>query len=224
MTDNMGNERGHCELSTKQKILNCAVNLFAQKGFTETSIRELADAVGLKGASIYNHFPSKNAILEYILEDYSKYSTNAFDENAARAKLSENPTVTGVIDCLILTFPSGKTDYYLKVLCVLLQEQHRSPLIHDYMSNEFFMGSEYAIKTIFRILKDLGAVRRDADPDPWVKTYSSLLYTFSSRMLLGIGDASPGFTGMGMTDIIRFQFSLMFSTCAVSDNFALSGV
>ena len=221
MTDNIGNERSHGEISTKQRILNCAVNLFARKGFTETSIRELADAVGLKGASIYNHFPSKNAILEYILKDYSKYNTNAFDENMARLKLSHNPAVNGVMDCLILAFPGDKTDYYLKILCVLLQEQHRNPLIHDFMSNEFIKGSESAINAIFRILKDLGTIRQDADPDPWVKTYSSLLYAFSSRVLLGIGDASPDFTGMGMADIIRFQLNLMFSAYAVSDNSAL---
>ena len=216
MTDNIGNDEGHGGIPTKQKILDCAVNLFAKKGFTETSIRELANAAGLKGASIYNHFPNKNAILEYILADYSKYSANVFDETAARTKLMENPTAAGVMDCLIVDFPAGRTDYYLKVLCVLLQEQHRNPFISNFMSSGFILGSEYAIKSIFRILTDLGAIRWGTDPDPWVKSYSSILYAFSSRMLLGIGDASPGFTGMGMADIIKFQFNLMFSVCAAN--------
>ena len=48
--------------STKQRILRSAIDLFAKKGYTETSIRELAAAVGVKEASIYNHFLSKNSI------------------------------------------------------------------------------------------------------------------------------------------------------------------
>ena len=52
------------KISTRQKILDCAIDLFATKGYTETTVRELAAAVGVKEASIYNHFSSKNSILE----------------------------------------------------------------------------------------------------------------------------------------------------------------
>jgi hypothetical protein len=34
-------------------------------------------------------------------------------------------------------------------------------------------------------------------------------------MLLGIGDASPDYTGMGLVDLIKFQFSLLLSTYTV---------
>ena len=203
------------EISTKQKIIICAVKLFARKGYTETTIRELADAAGLKGASIYNHFPSKNAILEYILEDYSAYNSSMFNEEAARAKLKENPTTDGIMDCLTLSFPEDMTDYYLKVLCVLLQEQYRNPLIHDFVSNEVILGGERVIKMVFKTLKDLKVIHQDADIDPWAKIHSSLLYTFSSRMHLGIGDTSPDFIGMGMMDLLRFQINLLLTTYTV---------
>jgi len=38
------------KVSTKGKILNSAVTLFAEKGFTETTIRELAGDIGLNSA------------------------------------------------------------------------------------------------------------------------------------------------------------------------------
>ena len=203
------------EISTKQKILISAVKLFARKGYTETTIRELADAAGLKGASIYNHFPSKNAILEYILEDYSTYNSSTFNEELARAKLRENPTADGVIDCLTLSFPEDLTDYYLKVLCVLLQEQYRNPLIHDFVSSQVILGGERVIKIIFQILKDLKIIRQDADLDPWAKIHSSLLYTFSSRMHLGIGDTSTEYSGMGLVELLRFEINLILTIYAV---------
>jgi len=65
------------KITTKQKILICATNLFSEQGYTETTIREIAAAVGLRDSSIYNHFPSKSSILEYILEDYTLHISSA---------------------------------------------------------------------------------------------------------------------------------------------------
>jgi AcrR family transcriptional regulator len=203
------------ELSTKQKILTGAVNLFAVKGYTETSIRELADAAGLKGGSIYNHFQSKNAILQYILDDYTALNSGIFDEEEIRAKLREDSTVDGIMKCFNLTFPKGKEEYYLKVLCVMLQEQHRNPVIHDFVSSQIILHSEYDVRVIFQVLKDLDVIRHDVDFDPWVKTISSLLYAFSSRMSLGIGDKSPGYSGMGLAEVIRFLIKQILETYGV---------
>ena len=58
-------------IPTKQKILICAVNLFASKGCIETSVRDIATTVGIKPASIYNHFASKEDILLLMLDDYA---------------------------------------------------------------------------------------------------------------------------------------------------------
>ncbi|OHD67892.1 MAG: hypothetical protein A2W19_06480 [Spirochaetes bacterium RBG_16_49_21] len=57
-------------ISTKEKILNAGIDLFSQKGFYETSIREIAHATGVKTSSLYNHFPGKEAILDAIFEYY----------------------------------------------------------------------------------------------------------------------------------------------------------
>ena len=216
MSADIESKSGQDELPTKQKILTCAVNLFAAKGFTETTVRELADAAGLRGASIYNHFPSKNAILEYLLNDYSMYNSGSFDKDEARAKLRKNSSVDGIMDCLTLYFPEDKTEYYLKVLYVLLQEQHRNPLVQDFVSNHIILQAEHKIRDIYQILKELNVIRQDMDIDPWAKIQSSLLYAFSSRMLLGIGDGSPSFTGMGMRDLLKYMIEQVLSTFAVS--------
>lgn len=48
---------------TPGRVLKVALNLFAERGYAATSIRDIAAAVGVKGASIYTHFPSKEHIL-----------------------------------------------------------------------------------------------------------------------------------------------------------------
>jgi AcrR family transcriptional regulator len=49
-------------LSSKEKILSTAIVLFAQKGYSGLSMRQLALAVDLSVAAIYHHFPDKKAL------------------------------------------------------------------------------------------------------------------------------------------------------------------
>ena len=64
--------------NTKQEILNAALELFSVQGYEATSISQLADAVGIRKASLYSHFENKQAILDALirstLEQYEKHS------------------------------------------------------------------------------------------------------------------------------------------------------
>jgi AcrR family transcriptional regulator len=52
--------------SKKGLILQKAATLFRQRGFAASSMRDLAETVGIEAASLYNHIRSKNEILEAI--------------------------------------------------------------------------------------------------------------------------------------------------------------
>lgn len=52
--------------SKKEIILQKAAAMFREKGFAATSMRDLAESVGIEAASLYNHIRSKNEILEAI--------------------------------------------------------------------------------------------------------------------------------------------------------------
>ena len=53
----------HKPEGTRGVILEVALKLFAERGYAGASIREIAEAVGMKSASLYAHFPSKEHIL-----------------------------------------------------------------------------------------------------------------------------------------------------------------
>jgi TetR/AcrR family transcriptional regulator, cholesterol catabolism regulator len=55
--------------SKKEFILKKAANMFMEKGFAATSMRDLAETVGIEAASLYNHIRSKNEMLETICFD-----------------------------------------------------------------------------------------------------------------------------------------------------------
>jgi TetR/AcrR family transcriptional regulator len=51
-------------LDTKARILAAAVNLFSERGFSAVSMREMARAVGISVAALYNHFDSKESLYQ----------------------------------------------------------------------------------------------------------------------------------------------------------------
>ncbi|MDD6816599.1 MAG: TetR/AcrR family transcriptional regulator [Firmicutes bacterium] len=67
----------------KQEILEAALELFSIQGFEATSVSQIADAVGIRKASLYSHFESKQAILDAlvknVLEQYAAHSIFAKD-------------------------------------------------------------------------------------------------------------------------------------------------
>lgn len=58
-------------MTTKERILTEALNLFSVKGYDPVSVRDIAAAVGIKEASLYNHFKNKQDIFDTIINEYS---------------------------------------------------------------------------------------------------------------------------------------------------------
>ncbi len=58
------------KLTKKQRqIMEQSINLFGEKGYAETSIRDIAESVNIKTASLYAHIKSKEEILIWICDD-----------------------------------------------------------------------------------------------------------------------------------------------------------
>ena len=58
--------------NTRDEILEAALDLFAVNGYEATSISQLADAVGIRKASLYSHFANKQDILDTVVETVLK--------------------------------------------------------------------------------------------------------------------------------------------------------
>lgn len=55
-------------LSPRDQILDVCARLFTNQGYAATSTRDIADAVGIRQASLYHHFAGKPGILEELLQ------------------------------------------------------------------------------------------------------------------------------------------------------------
>lgn len=60
--------RGH-GAETRREVQRVALELFTRRGFEATSLRQIADAVGINKASLYYHFSSKEDILRSLFDE-----------------------------------------------------------------------------------------------------------------------------------------------------------
>lgn len=75
---NAGNPESY--MSKKEDILKTALQLFAEKGFKDTSMSELSQATGAAEGTIFYHFKSKEDIFLAILENARKEITGEFEQ------------------------------------------------------------------------------------------------------------------------------------------------
>jgi len=58
--------------NTRQRIQDVALELFAEQGYEKTSLREIAEHLGVTKAALYYHFKTKEEILVSLFEDLTK--------------------------------------------------------------------------------------------------------------------------------------------------------
>jgi TetR/AcrR family transcriptional regulator, cholesterol catabolism regulator len=85
--DPVGNTR-------RAELLQIAAGLFADKGFKNTTVRDIADASGILSGSLYHHFDSKESMVDEILstfqaELFGKYDEILASDDDARTKLEK---------------------------------------------------------------------------------------------------------------------------------------
>ncbi len=73
---------------TRQDILDATASSLATVGYTATTVKSIADSIGMQDASIYYHFPSKDELVGQVLDIGTSLAVDAVDK--ALADLPDN--------------------------------------------------------------------------------------------------------------------------------------
>ena len=147
---------------TKERILETALELFAQNGYLGTSMNDIAQRLGFTKAALYKHYTSKQEILDSIVEQMNQM-------DYARAESYEMPETEpdGFAEAYLHTpvqkiraYSMAQFDHWTKepfssnFRKMLTLEQYRDPklarLYHDYLAT----GPTEYMAAIFRKLTD----------------------------------------------------------------------
>lgn len=101
---------------TKEVIFDAALRLFSANGFEEVNMREIAAECKIKAASIYNHFTSKQEILNAIYSYYTEYFFDNVAMEEEIKKVISSGTKEEIINMITFTFESRDVKKYHRMV------------------------------------------------------------------------------------------------------------
>lgn len=178
---------------TKKMILKKALELFSESGYDAVSVGEIARAVGIKAPSLYNHFPSKQAIFDAIVEETSKEFEKNTDEvaihvqNSARdvtafSKITEDDLVEKVHQIFNISLHDENIALFRKMMTI---EQFRSDELSKLYSERYVERIVAYHAGIFKSLIAAGELKKE---DPYTL---AMMYVAPIIMLIGVCDRQP---------------------------------
>lgn len=124
----------------KETIVEAAAQLFHEKGFSATSMRDLAEKVGVEAASLYNHIQSKSELLQEICFKVA----NEFMLNIENVDAS-GETAIGKINALLRFHIQQMVHRYEEVFVADREWKHLSdPYLSNYQNQRRIYRKRFA--------------------------------------------------------------------------------
>lgn len=183
---------------TKEKILLAALDMFSQKGYEGTNIRELSASLGLVKSGVYKHFESKEAIWNALLDRMIAYYGERFGSAERLPPVPDSPEglvemTMGMVDFTV------HDEMIIKTRKLLAIEQFRDARARDLATKHFLTGLTDMFTPIFAGMMEKGLLQEE---DPAMLAFA---YTTPISALIHLCDREPEKTGEAIRKIEAFS-------------------
>ena len=150
-------------MSTKEKILDAALTLFAKNGYDGTSMEQIAGIVGIKAPSLYKHYKGKEDILNALIDSAEARYEEMFgsEKNIGKVPQSREEFIKVTLKRISFTI---KDPVIRKTRMLLVQEQFRNERISEATTRHQLDGIQRMFAKIIKGMMDEGIVIDD-DPE-----------------------------------------------------------
>jgi AcrR family transcriptional regulator len=114
----------------REQIIDAAMRVFAQKGFTRATNRDVAHEAGITSGLIYYYFENKEALLQAVLEERSPMKVVA----TIPAEMMELPPETFLPMIVLRVLDIVENEQFVGLLRVMLPEVLHNPTVAPFMS------------------------------------------------------------------------------------------
>lgn len=176
---------------TKEKILFAAIELFSERGYSKVSMRDIAAAVGITAASIYNHYPSKETLLGSIYAFYNDQQLRLFDSNEDFIRQAESiVSLSEILPAMSIRYAPPALDRLMnRVVSIAMREINTHPDSEAFVRRVIFDNVNERLRPLFLRMVELGKLQ-PFDVETFLCLFNYL--AFASVMLYGsplrIGD------------------------------------
>jgi len=185
------------EMTTKERILDVAIDLFAQKGFDAISMREIAEAAGIRKATLYYYFTTKDeilvTILEYVMERWNQSKVGKWSDSDDSEAQILSMGLDGFLAMASSVSSSWLGDPRMeKIMRISFIELYHNEQIRNFMLAFFGDGPKF-FEESFAIMVKHGLIK-PADPKVLTMEYMSFyMMTLVDYFLLRYGSTSNSF-------------------------------
>lgn len=172
------------ESSTKSKILEEALVMFAENGYKGTNLRELAARLGLSKSALYKHYESKEAIWNALLDKMEAYYAQRFGsvENPPPSPTDWDVFLAMCMRMLLFTVNDPLIILTRKLLTT---EQFHDKRVCKLATKHFLEGTAGIFEKMFAAMMQIGLMRQD---DPALLAFS---FTAPITALIHLCDREP---------------------------------
>ena len=149
-------------MSTKDKILDAALTLFAENGYNGTSVEQIAKAVGIKAPSLYKHYKGKEDILNALVDSAEARYEEMFGSERNIGKIPESREEFIEMTMGRISF-TMRDPIIRKTRMFLDQEQFRNERTSEVTTRHQLDGIQGMFAKILKEMMDKGLVKED-DP------------------------------------------------------------
>jgi len=166
--------------TTKAEILTLTIPLFAKYGYDKVSMRQIAEAVGIKAASLYHHFPDKQTLyIEALAQAFSKHAD--FLNQSFVSQTSSEQRLHQLIHRLCILVNEDDNFSRLMQREIIDGDEKRLQLLADHVFDDFF-------RDMNKLCQSLAP-----DRDPHLMTVSILGLVVYHFQITPIRSFLPGF-------------------------------
>ena len=137
--------------STKELILEVSLKLFSKSGYQATSVRDIAQEVGITQSGLYNHFKGKDAILEALIANLMDSAiVKLFDgKSISDLALTGKSFLFSIATTFKLISFDKKNEALFKLL---MQELYKNSVIRDTYNEHFYQSNVKKLSSVFFIM------------------------------------------------------------------------
>lgn len=162
------------------EIFENAVYAFAEQGYENVSMRQLADISHMQAASLYYHFESKETLLELM---YEFYSANIMDVSPDLNSLISKIPVSRPLDImyqLMRPFSSELQPLMDCIIIVATTQANRDKRAYELIHKNIFSITKYFLDTTLTIMIETNKIE-PFDVESFHTLYTSFLFTSALR-------------------------------------------
>ena len=176
-------------MTTKQKILNEALTLFAEKGYSAVYVGEIADAVGIKTPSLYKHYKSKQDIFNSCVEVFAERMENIRNNMQLPGSKTASFSYETIAEEHLIEVANALFMFYLqdnvaaKFRKMLMIERYHNPEINRLFEDFFIIRAIDHEKEIFSKLIDAKVIKGENPHIIALRFYTPIFYLLQKYMM-----------------------------------------